>query len=401
MKTPHPVVTANGSTTQPLENRKSNRRSRWTRARGAAAASVLALLLLAPAAGAEGDRGPRDNRFHSVLDLLGELRTIDGTSNNLTNPDWGRAGIELLRLTANGYSDGASAPDGVNRPSPRLISNLVFAQPGSIPNARGASDFIWQWGQFVDHDTDLVPTASPAEPFHIPVPAGDPFFDPFNTGTQVIGLNRSAYTVVNGVREQVNILTAYLDASQVYGSDDARARELRALDGTGRLKTSAGDLLPFNLNGFPNGPSGTDPSHFLAGDVRANEQVGLTAMHTLFVREHNFWADAFRRAFRHWSDEDIFQMARAIVAAECQVITFNEWLPTLLGPGAIRPYTGYQPQVNAGIDNVFATAAFRMGHTLLPPRAGAPGQETAAHSPGPPAAARCLLQSRRLRAKRA
>ena len=369
MKTSNHTTDADGAVptgTRTPENREPGRRRFLTRAGGAAAAAgVLALLLITPTAGAKD--GPRDGQFHSVLDLLGELRTLDGTSNNLAHPDWGRAGIELLRLTTTGYSDGANAPGGINRPSPRLISNLVVAQPGSILNARGASDFIWQWGQFVDHDTDLVPTASPAEPFNIPVPAGDPFFDPFNTGTKVIGLNRSVYTVVSGVRQQVNVLTAYLDASQVYGSDAARSRELRALDGTGRLKTSAGDLLPFNVNGIPNGPSGTDPTHFLAGDVRANEQVGLTAMHTLFVREHNFWADEFHRTFRHWSDEDIFQMARAIVAAECQVITFNEWLPVLLGPNAISPYTGYQPHVNAGIDNVFAAAAFRVGHTLLSP----------------------------------
>ena len=60
--------------------------------------------------------------------------------------------------------------------------------------------------------------------------------------------------MVNGVRQQMNINTAFIDASQVYGSDEARAPELRTLDGTGRLKTSAGDLLPYNVNGFPNAP---------------------------------------------------------------------------------------------------------------------------------------------------
>jgi hypothetical protein len=77
----------------------------------------------------------------------------------------------------------------------------------------------------------------------VPVPQGDPFFDPQATGTQVIGLDRSHYHGVNGTREQINEITAYLDASMVYGSDLARAMELRALDGTGRLKMSAGELL--------------------------------------------------------------------------------------------------------------------------------------------------------------
>ena len=155
--------------------------------------------------------------------------------------------------------------------------------------------FLWQWGQFIDHDMDLTPSIDPAEPFDVPVPAGDPFFDPNNTGTQFIELDRSFYEMINGVREQMNIDTAYIDASQVYGSDEARAQELRRLDGSGKLKTSAGNLLPYNIHGFPNVPT-TDATFFLAGDLRSNEPLGLTAMHTLFVREHNFWADVFHAA---------------------------------------------------------------------------------------------------------
>ena len=125
----------------------------------------------------------------------------------------------------------------------------------------------------------------------------------------------SFYEMINGVREQMNIDTAYIDASQVYGSDEARARELRRLDGSGKLKTSAGNLLPYNVHGFPNVPT-TDATFFLAGDLRSNEQLGLTAMHTLFVREHNFWADVFHAAQPALNDDGIYFRARAIVAAE-------------------------------------------------------------------------------------
>ena len=45
-------------------------------------------------------------------------------------------------------------------------------------------------------------------------------------------------------RQQFNLITGFIDASNVYGSDLARADWLRANDGTGKLKTSAGDLLP-------------------------------------------------------------------------------------------------------------------------------------------------------------
>ncbi len=163
----------------------------------------------------------------------------------------------------------------------------------------------------------------------------------------------------------MNEITAYIDASNVYGSDVLRALELRTLDGTGQLKTSHHELLPFNVNGFPNAPDSNDPSFFLAGDFRANEQVALTAMHTLFVREHNYWAKLFRRDFPSMNGEEVYQFARAVVGAEMQAITYNEFLPILLGPNALEPYTGYNANVNSGIANVFSTAAYRFGHSML------------------------------------
>jgi peroxidase len=294
-----------------------------------------------------------------------EFRTIDGTHNNLTSPVQGSAGVELLRLTTIDYEDGAGSPAGEQRSKARSISNVVFAQHASIPNTIRASDFVWQWGQFLDHDLDLTVPAYPVEPFDIPVPLGDPFFDPNGTGTQVIPLDRSDFVMITGVRQQLNEITAYIDASQVYGSDSVRAAVLRTDDDTGQLRTSAGRLLPFNTEGLPNAPN-PDAIYFLAGDVRANEQVGLTALHTLFVREHNRWAAQFRRHHR-LSGDDVYQRARALVAAEIQAITYNEFLPVLLGPNALAPYQGYNPDVNAGIANVFSTAAYRFGHSMLSP----------------------------------
>ena len=296
-----------------------------------------------------------------------EFRSIDGTGNNPIDSTRGAANTPLLRTTTNGYADGSGTPGGVGQRSARDISNLVVAQDHLIPNSRNVSDFIWQWGQFIDHDMDLTPSIDPIEPFNIPVPAGDPFFDPNNTGTQVIELDRSLYEMINGVREQINIDTAYIDASQVYGSDEERAHELRRLDGSGKLKTSPGNLLPYNVHGFPNVPT-TEAIYFLAGDLRSNEQLGLTAMHTLFLREHNFWADVFRIVQPYLSDDGIYFRARAIVGAEIQIITYRDFLPLLMGNNPLAPYHGYRPQANAGIANAFSTAAYRVGHTLLSPQ---------------------------------
>ena len=303
-----------------------------------------------------------------------DFRSIDGTGNNLANPAFGSAVTALLRMTTVDYGDGVGTPAGAGRASARQVSNDVSNQTSMMPNADGLNDLFWQWGQFLDHDIDLTGGADPAEAFDIEVPLGDVFFDPFSTGTQVIPLSRSVYDDTSGVRQQLNEITAFIDASNVYGSDATRAAELRTLDGTGRLKTSGGmagvqgAMLPFNVNGLPNAqPDGSDPADFfLAGDVRANEQVALTAVHTLFVREHNYWA-ARLGLIPGLTGDEIYELARALVGAEMQAITYNEFLPMLLGPGALSPYSGYDQSVDPGIANLFSTVTYRFGHTMVSP----------------------------------
>ncbi len=311
----------------------------------------------------------------SVPATAATFRSIDGSGNNIANPTWGQADTQVFRLLPPAYEDGISAPAGADRPSARAISNAVLSQSGSVTNSLGASDWLWQWGQFIDHDLTLTEPHSPSEPFNIPVPAGDPFFDPFNTGTEEIGLNRSLYDPATGAgignpRQQIQEITSYIDASNVYGSDPVRADFLRTNDGTGKLKTSAGNLLPFNTALLPNAQAGgpLDPSFFIAGDVRANEQIGLAATHTLFVREHNRLADEIAAANPTLSGEEIYQRARKIVGAQIQVITYNEFLPLLLGDGALGGYSGYDDTVNASISNEFANGVYRVGHTTLSPQ---------------------------------
>ncbi len=153
----------------------------------------------------------------------------------------------------------------------------------------------------------------------------------------------------------------------VYGSDAARALALRELSG-GRLLTSPGNLLPLNTMGLPNGAGAGSPADFyVAGDVRANEQIGLTAIQTLMMREHNRLADDIAAANPLWSDEQIYQRARKLVGAEIQSITYHEFLPTLLGPTAPDANATYDPNVDASILNEFSTALYRVGHTMLSP----------------------------------
>ena len=193
-----------------------------------------------------------------------------------------------------------------------------------------------------------------------------------------------------GIAQQINQITSYIDSSNVYGSDLVKADGLRAgfggllltSDGVSNLGDGSGDFLPFNTIGLENasppstgtGVSINPDDLFIAGDVRSNEQPGLTSLHTLFMREHNYQAG---RIAEHLDlsatdltdpavDEYVYQFARAITNAEVQSITYNEFIPALLGPDQLESYQGYNNEVNAGISNIFSAALYRVGHTMLP-----------------------------------
>ena len=224
---------------------------------------------------------------------------------------------------------------------------------------RDLSAYIYVWGQFIDHDISL--TSSPStgkESLNIAIPAGDEFFDPDGSGDAKLSFTRSRFDATTGTdasnpRQQVNQITAWIDGSTVYGSSRATADSLRTFT-RGKLITSSAGLLPLSPSGM-----------FSAGDVRAHENIELTALQTLWVREHNYWADKILAANPSSTDEQVFQQARKLVIAEIQSITYIEWLPALLGRGAVDRYTGYKPSTNPSVANEFSTAAFRLGHSLL------------------------------------
>ncbi|MGI9177424.1 MAG: peroxidase family protein, partial [Pirellulales bacterium] len=306
------------------------------------------------------------------------FRSLDGTGNNALHPEWGSTDEQLLRRSTAAYGDGIASPSGADRPSARLVSNLLSQSPAAgLVNDRDWTAFVYAWGQFLDPDLGLTDAATPREPFPIAVPGGDPWFDPAGTGAMTISMSRSAYAAATGTsvgspRQQTNSITAFIDGSQIYGSDATRAAAVREFAG-GRLRTSAGNLLPYNTAGLANANDAhrvADTQLFLAGDVRANENPELLSLHTLFLREHNRIAAEVALRQPAFSDEQLYQHARRLVIAELQKITYDEFLPALLGqarpgPDGLRDYGGYRADVNPGIATEFSTVAFRVGHSML------------------------------------
>jgi hypothetical protein len=97
----------------------------------------------------------------------------------------------------------------------------------------------------------------------------------------------------------------------------------------------------------------------VAGDVRANEQAALTATHTLFAREHNRIVASLPSSL---SQQDKFQLARAVVIAEIQYVTYTEFLPAL---GVTLPsYQGYNSNLDPATAHEFASTGYR-AHSFL------------------------------------
>ena len=254
-----------------------------------------------------------------------------------------------------------SCPSTNILPNPRLVSS-TFHGDKDVPSQH-LTQLFTIFAQFVDHDISLTTTYSVPDCCETPndtercapiIVKNDTFFE---NGKCLNFVRSLIFCEELGCNtDPLNTLTAYIDGSNIYGSDSGNATSLKSFSGGGLL-TSGQELLPLK-NGI-----------FKAGDSRALENPALGGMHTLFVREHNRIARLIQNKFPSWSDDQIFQHTRRIVVAEYSNIVFGEFLPQILGHSNIFPpgttSTKYQPKIDASIANEFSTAAFRFGHTLL------------------------------------
>ena len=291
------------------------------------------------------------------------IRSIDGSGNNLAHPDLNAVGSDFARVGPAHFADGVDTM--TTGPNPRDISNIVVAGNGDLPNPEGLSGMMYAWGQFIDHDLDLMQAGG--TDISIIAPANDPDLPGATIGLTRVQIDPNTGEGTGKPATAVNSISGWLDASMVYGSDAAKAADLRLADG--HMKTSAGDNLPIE-NGM-----------FVAGDVRAAENPDLTALQTLFVREHNYQVDLLHSEHPTWTGEQLYQQAKAIVTAEIEHITYSEFLPHLLGPHGLSDYHGYNPHVDPTITEEFAGAAYRFGHSIVSAEItafGEQGQELAA-----------------------
>lgn len=292
------------------------------------------------------------------------FRTQDGIGNNLFDPRWGASDTSVNTLAPLAYADGISSP--ANRTvNPRIVSNAVSAISGPDDHPFLNTLITW-WGQYIDHTIAITPAHG--EDFSF-TSAANLTEDPNETiFGATIPFSRADFIPGSNPREHITQLTAFIDADNVYGKDGPRELALRLMDGTGHLRTSSGNLPPFNTFGLPNENAGGLPAEqlFLVGDVRGNENVALLSLHIMFVRLHNILADAFVAELPKFTgqDETIYQQARRLVGGIQQWITFNEYLPRILGTNAPPiDYPGYDATLNPSVLKEFSTVAYRgVGH---------------------------------------
>jgi peroxidase len=299
-----------------------------------------------------------------------DLATLSFTARNSDGSGNNSHGGQVLdtydRATAPSYPAGSdgSAWQTPTLGGPREISDKVMSTDAEIVSRFGTNELFQFIGQLITHDVASAGPGTEAFGFD-----GDAFG----------GFVRDAFQIVDGVRAPVDLQTSFLDLSQVYGPNDTLADLLREED-SGRFITGPGHVLPkfqdildahagltqdglngiLAANGFFGGAAGFPG--FIAGDARVNQQTGLSGGQTLLMLNHNWHADQIAALHPEWSDDAVFDMARAMNEAEWQHVVYDEYVAKLVGADALGKYHGYRANVDPSIINEWTTAAFRFGH---------------------------------------
>ena len=259
------------------------------------------------------------------------FRTADGSWNSLTDPKEGAAGTRFLR----NVDLSAAQPEMGERletPNAREISLELLRRPEddngqpivqevSFLNLLAAS-----WIQFMIHDWVSHSDTERGAFIRVDLREGDPAQDRYLQPDLAIGKTQVDPTrkrPTGGVKEPavtsfINEVTHWWDGSQIYGSDQVTQDSLRSKD-LGKMQLKDDGTLPVDSS------TGVEKAGFLR-----NWWVGLSMLHTLFVREHNAICDMLHEAYPHWDNECLFNVARLINAALMAKIHSVEWTPAIL-----------------------------------------------------------------------
>ncbi len=162
-----------------------------------------------------------------------------------------------------------------------------------------------------------------------------------------------------------NTVTAWWDASQIYGYDKASRKRVKR-DGAKLLMEQAQDkLLGYYLPVFKEcqtNKGGCDPGEEKYDSINEawsgqeatafpdNWSIGMSFFHNVFAREHNFFVETFRNqkpdadsglrdpanpkrgtiTYSDVTDDELFEIARLVVSAEIAKIHTTEWTTQLL-----------------------------------------------------------------------
>jgi hypothetical protein len=265
-------------------------------------------------------------------------RTPNGSYNDLGQPSMGMAGTRFGRNVP--IDQTFPAVGSLLDPNPRSISRRLLTRAAFIP-ASSLNVFAGAWVQFQIHDWfSHGKGASPehVEPFRIPIEEDDPF------PQKPLIVPRTQPDPTRGPSDEgrpptfINVETHWWDASQIYGSSDELAARIRSDPATG--EPVADGKIHLDQYGFL--PRTTDrcvhgqKCELEFTGVNGNWWIGLSALHTLFAREHNAICDRLKIDYRDRHGDWLFEKARLIVAALIAKIHTVEWTPAMLNTPALR-----------------------------------------------------------------
>ncbi|MGI5412621.1 peroxidase family protein [Streptomyces chartreusis] len=253
--------------------------------------------------------------------LRGE-RSYDGTYNDLSDPRMGAVGSAFGRNLRPDHR-----PDLHDTPNPVTVSRRLLYRESFLP-ATSLNVLAAAWIQFQVHDWVNHRRHKPGErSVEVPLPPGSgPWHNtPGGPDENVMRFAENEGIEVPGRPPLLfgNTASHWWDGSEVYGGDERTARFLREADGRAELRLEDGHLPAGGNGGIP-----------LTG-FSDNWWMGLSAMHTLFAREHNAVCAALRAEYPAMGEERIYQTARLVVSALIAKIHTVEWTPAILATEAI------------------------------------------------------------------